>query len=258
MSVTPPGLPVSFEPIKTPRAFEVICDQIRERLTTGALKPGMKLPSERDLAQQFGVSRSAVREAMRTLENAGVVFLVKGSRGGAFICENDAVDLTSVIQNLLESGAFTLQELTEARLLVQELIVRLACQRATDDQIRALEKVVDRTEAATRLGRIDDRLDANIDFYKVLASMTGNKVCVLLIDSLSTILQQFLVQSAATSPLPGLVQSRRRFLKHLAARDPKSACLEMSRHLRRLNTHLLAKIGRRRSEEEMSSRRGAG
>ncbi|MGE3141686.1 MAG: FadR/GntR family transcriptional regulator [Hyphomonadaceae bacterium] len=231
----------AFEPIKTPRAFEVICDQIRARLLSGALKPGMKLPSERELALQFGVSRGAVREAMRTLENAGVVQLHKGSRGGAFICESDAMALTGAIQRLMDSGAFPLEDVTEARVHVMDTIVRLACARGTPEQLHALEQIVDRTEAATREGRSAERLAASRAFYAALAQMTGNAVLVALTDSLSTILQRLLAEREGGAPLPGLVQSRREFCRRLAARDADGAVQEMTALLQRLHAHLGAK-----------------
>ena len=74
-----------FKPIRTKRAFEEVCDQIREEIQSGNLAPGDKLPSERELAEQFHVSRSTVREAFRTLEIGGVLELQKGVRGGAVV-----------------------------------------------------------------------------------------------------------------------------------------------------------------------------
>src|ERR1700712_5339297 len=74
-----------FEPIPTRRAFEAVCDRIREQVADGRLKRGDKLPAERLLAEQLGVSRLAIREALRSLENAGLVVLQRGPKGGAFI-----------------------------------------------------------------------------------------------------------------------------------------------------------------------------
>ena len=71
-----------FGPVRTRRVFEDICDQIRGQVLGGILRPGDKLPAERELAEQFGVSRTAVREALRSLEIAGVVKLQKGVKGG--------------------------------------------------------------------------------------------------------------------------------------------------------------------------------
>jgi DNA-binding FadR family transcriptional regulator len=81
---------ISFGPVRSTRLFEEICDQIRGQLSLGKIGPGDKLPAERDLADQFGVSRSAVREALRTLEVSGLIELRKGPKGGAFMLEEGA------------------------------------------------------------------------------------------------------------------------------------------------------------------------
>src|SRR5258708_20009789 len=78
-----------FGPIKPKRVFEEICERIRNELSSGALRPGDKLPPERELAEQFGVSRTAVREAFRSLERSGLIGLQKGAKGGAFILQSN-------------------------------------------------------------------------------------------------------------------------------------------------------------------------
>src|ERR1700721_1101567 len=95
--VTGAAVPVTFRPIRTRRAFEEICERIREQLALGVLKPGDKLPPERDLAQQLGVSRNVLREALRTLEMAGVLRLQKGVKGGAFVREGDTSRMNDVM-----------------------------------------------------------------------------------------------------------------------------------------------------------------
>ncbi len=92
-----------FRPIHTRRAFEEICERIREQLALGVLKPGDKLPPERDLAQQLGVSRNVLREALRSLEMAGVLRLQKGVKGGAFIQEGDTSRMNGVMRDMPES-----------------------------------------------------------------------------------------------------------------------------------------------------------
>ncbi|WP_426442565.1 FadR/GntR family transcriptional regulator [Bradyrhizobium genosp. P] len=95
----PPRLP-SVLPIKVDlpsRAFDTICQKVRDLLADGSLKPGDKLPAERQLAEQFGVGRSALREALRTLEAAGILTLKKGAHGGAFIRQGDPSRVTQVI-----------------------------------------------------------------------------------------------------------------------------------------------------------------
>src|SRR5258708_7241711 len=104
----------TFAPIHTKRAFEEICERIREQLVIGSLKPGDKLPAERDLAQQLGVSRNVLREALRSLEMAGVLRLQKGVKGGAFIQEGDTSRMNDVMRDMLRLGPISVRELSGA------------------------------------------------------------------------------------------------------------------------------------------------
>ncbi len=108
--------PVTFRPIRTRRAFEEICERIREQLALGVLKPGDKLPPERELAQQLGVSRNVLREALRSLEMAGILRLQKGVKGGAFIQEGDTSRMNEVMRDMLSLGTISVRELSEARI----------------------------------------------------------------------------------------------------------------------------------------------
>src|SRR6185295_7099104 len=107
-----------FQPIHVRRAFEEICERIREQLALGVLKPGDKLPPERELAQQLGVSRNVLREALRSLEMAGVLRLLKGVKGGAFIQEGDTSRMNDVMRDMLSLGTISVRELSEARVHV--------------------------------------------------------------------------------------------------------------------------------------------
>lgn len=77
----------TFTPVRPRRVYQEICSQVRRRVADGQLKPGDRLPPERELAQALGVSRGAVREALRALEYAGVIAMRAGAKGGAFIRE---------------------------------------------------------------------------------------------------------------------------------------------------------------------------
>jgi len=96
--------PIIFDPIPTRRIFEEIVGQIRQRIYDGELKPGDRLPGERDLAIQFGVGLTVVREALRTLEEGGLVQIKKGSDGGAFVKKADSSVATRSLTTLIHLG----------------------------------------------------------------------------------------------------------------------------------------------------------
>jgi GntR family transcriptional repressor for pyruvate dehydrogenase complex len=225
--------PLQFRPIHTRRAFEEICQRIREQLALGVLKPGDKLPPERDLAQQLGVSRNVLREALRSLEMAGVLRLQKGVKGGAFIQKGDTSRMNGVMQDMLSLGTISVRELSEARIHVIDLVVRLACANARQADFQALEANIERTELATHEGRLLDRVECSREFYKLLASATGNKVIAMIVDSVTEIHMRFVYAKAASSgvAMPRLVDKRRQFLSTLRARNVSAATRLMRTHL---------------------------
>ena len=225
--------PLKFRPIHTRRAFEEICQRIREQLALGVLKPGDKLPSERDLAQQLGVSRNVLREALRSLEMAGVLRLQKGVKGGAFIQQGDTSRMNGVMQDMLSLGTISVRELSEARIHVLDLVVRLACANARQADFEALEANIVRTDVATHEGRLLDRVECSREFYKLLASATGNKVIAMIVDSVTEIHMRFVYAKVVSSgvAMPRLVEKRRQFLSALRTRNVSAATRLMRTHL---------------------------
>lgn len=223
----------SFRPIHTRRAFEEICERIREQLALGVLKPGDKLPPERDLAQQLGVSRNVLREALRSLEMAGVLKLQKGVKGGAFIREGDTSRMNVVMRDMLSLGTISVRELSEARIDVLDLVVRLACANAKQADFEALEGNIERTELATREGRLLDRVECSRDFYRLLAVATGNKVIAMILDSVTEIHMRFVYAKVVSSgvAMARLVEKRRQFLAALRERNASTAARLMRTHL---------------------------
>jgi GntR family transcriptional repressor for pyruvate dehydrogenase complex len=222
-----------FRPIHTRRAFEEICERIREQLALGLLKPGDKLPPERDLAQQLGVSRNVLREALRSLEMAGVLRLLKGVKGGAFIQEGDTSRMNDVMRDMLSLGTISVRELSEARVHVLDLVVGLACDHARQSDLDTLEANIERTELATKEGRLLDRVECSREFYKLLAASTGNKVIAMIVDSVTEIHMRFVYAKVASSgvAMSRLAERRRQLLSAIASRNASSARRLMRTHL---------------------------
>src|SRR5271157_855002 len=112
-----------FIPLGTKRAFEDISDQIRELIYSGVFKPGDKLPPERELAIQFNAGRMVVREAFRTLEQSGLIYIKQGSFGGAFIKKMDSSPIENSISDMIKIGNITMENLTEARIKIESVIL---------------------------------------------------------------------------------------------------------------------------------------
>ncbi|MGX9935166.1 FadR/GntR family transcriptional regulator [Advenella kashmirensis] len=229
-----------FKMVRPRRAFEDICLQIRRELSEGRLKPGARLPAERDLAEQLGVSRTAVREAIRSLEVAGVVSSERGINGGTFIQHGDPEIITQAVQDMVLLGRISIDSLTETRIMLMNDALRLACERATNVDLDAIERDIDLVEELTLSGNLTRRSTYIINFYNLVARATNNEVMAMLINSLSEIVRQ-LLDRISLDPRSDVVEVRRQILKHLRARDADAAIQEMTQHLERLSQQLRAK-----------------
>jgi GntR family transcriptional regulator, transcriptional repressor for pyruvate dehydrogenase complex len=223
----------NFAPIQTRRAFEEICDRIRAQIAAGTLRPGDKLPPERDLSLQLGVGRNALREALRSLEIAGIVRLQKGAKGGAFIHAGDASRMNEVVRDMLSLGSISVAELTETRVHILDLVVRLACERAVRADLDALAANIDRTEQVTVAGQYLERVECSREFYRLLVAAAHNQVLAMIVRSITEILMQFVYTRVAGGgkPQPKLVEKRRAFLAALRERDADLATRLMRNHL---------------------------
>lgn len=216
-----------FAPVKARRIFEEVVAQIREQIVSGQLKPGDKLPAERDLALQFNVSRNAVREALRVLEIAGTVKLRKGVSGGAFITASDPKVIAASLQDMLHLGRITAHQLTEARIWIESVIARIVCQTGTAEDFDRLDSNIARARRLLQQGRHRERVEVNIEFHNLMAEATRNPVLILNMAMLMDIMRYF---ASRIDPGDGQViyESRQRLMKHLRSRDPDAAVAEMT------------------------------
>jgi len=234
-----------FKPIEGRRAFEEIAAQIRGELARRHLRAGDRLPAERRLAEQFHVSRNTLREALRSLEIAGLVELKKGAAGGAFIREGGGDAAVAGLADLYHLGAIRPQHLTEARIVIGTEVARLACARRTNEDLAALTANVEAAEAATAAGDVERRAEVNYEFHRLLARAARNPVLTVITDALMEMTRHF-VDRVGYMPNRYVMPSRRRLLAHLRAKDGEAAAAEMASMLKRLQRFHLAAVGRKR------------
>lgn len=169
---------MSFEPIKRLRIAEQVAEHIRDAILGGSFSPGDPLPSERDLADQFGVNRSSVREALHRLDASG---LVEMRHGGATRVRDFLVTAgLQLLPYLLAPGGDLdpklLGDLLEIRTMLLGWTARMAAERGTAQQVARLRALLDQLEAAPDAEGL--RL-LDYDFYDFLVEMTGNGVLLL-------------------------------------------------------------------------------
>lgn len=226
-----------FQPVRTRRGFEAVCDQIRQQLDRGELRPGDRLPSEKDLAEQFDISRSGVREALRSLEAAGLVEVRTGIQGGFFIHHGNPSGLTQTVRDMVSLGQVSIANVTEARIELMGVAIRLACARATEQELDAIEADIHHHTELFRTGQGSRNTKSVIEFYRLIARATHNEVILMMVDTLSEIIRSLLAR-VDPQPRKDIMQVRRKVLALMRARDPQGAADAMSTHLRRVNDYL--------------------
>ena len=234
-----PASALGFAPIAPQRAFEDIAAQIRELVASGKLKPGDRLPPERDLSAKFNVSRNTLREALRALELAGMIELRKGASGGAFVLPGNSGVVVNGLRDLYHLGAITPNHLTEARIWLSAIMVRVACERMTEEDLQALEDNVDAAARAHKVGNFEERARLHRGFHNILAASTRNPIIEITMEAVMEVMRKFIERigpSENTYTLP----SRRRLIKHLRERNADAAVKEMSKFLERLLANYMA------------------
>jgi GntR family transcriptional repressor for pyruvate dehydrogenase complex len=218
------------------RVFEGISDDIRARVARGELKPGAKLSSERDLAEQYGASRSAVREALRSLERGGVIELRKGPKGGTFIRQPDTGHVTQSLNDAISFAGVSIASLTESRTIVMTAVVRLACERGTDADFDRLDESISLTERLAKAGDLAGRRVQLLDFYRLLGQATRNEVLVILVSALTDLVLQLMAQYDV-GPRPTTSQAHRKIVRCLRRRAADEAVALMAGHLDKLHAY---------------------
>ena len=224
----------------TLRLFEEVYNSIRRELMHGKLKPGDKLPSERDLAVQLGVGRPVVREALRALENSGVLEFRKGTSGGAFIREGDGRAVSRTVNDLVFLGRLSLDQLTETRKCLLDQAVRLACERGTEEDFLAIENNIERVRLALQAEDVETSISEIMQFYALLGTAAKNDVLTVMIESLSEVIAQILL-ALRPDYLTDLVSMRREVLDQIRRRDSEAASAAMNAHMSVLHDYVVAK-----------------
>lgn len=223
----------AFRPARPRRAFDEIIDQVRSMVRTGELRPGDRLPAERALAEQFEVSRNTVREALRMLEISGLIELKQGATGGAFIANADSGKVATSMVDMLELGQLSLTDLTESRIWIESTVIRVACERMTEEVFERLQANVDEATRLSELGDWEKKAKVNVQFHVILAEATINPVMVSIAKALMQVMERIVLTLGPTES-DIVLRSRRRVLKHLANRDADAAVAEMERYLKQM------------------------
>ena len=176
-----------YKIVQSSRLYEQIVEQIEQSVQKGDLKPGDQLPAERELAEQFGVSRTAVREAVKALREKGLVEAYPGK--GTFITSGSSNPMRQSLDRMMRSAQVdATSSLVEVREILEPEIAALAAVRATEENLNSLREAMAVMDAAKR--DPDAYIEADLDFHLELAEAAANPLILSLIDSIVGVLRE--------------------------------------------------------------------
>ena len=218
-----------YKVVRTSRLYEQIVQQIEDSVLNGSLKPGDQLPAERELAQRLGVSRTAVREAVKALREKGLVEAYSGR--GTFITDGTSQAARQSFDLMVKIGQ---QEgapyLAELRLILEPGIAALAATRVTDEDLAGLREAVAVMDRAQKDPAAF--IEADLDFHLALAEAAANPLILSLIDSIVGLLreQRIKIFNVEGGPQRGQFHHKR-ILDAMERRDAELARNAMRAHL---------------------------
>lgn len=221
------------QPVRVTKAYEALATIIRERIVSGELAEGDRIPSESTLAREAQVSRSTVREALRTLEEAGLI--ARASPKIMVVRASDEGHARKEFEGALRRQNVTFKHLHEALLLLEPELTRLATERAQTSDIAELDANLsaqaDSLEDPSAFNQLDQ------EFHLAIAEMSGNPALVMIRAPISELLQPLLDRFIVSAKLAQrALDFHHRILEEIQIRDADAAALMVRKHVNDLRT----------------------
>jgi GntR family transcriptional repressor for pyruvate dehydrogenase complex len=237
----PPNSKSKFHitPLPRRRVFEAVADTIRQGIFAGKLLPGHKLPPEREMASRYQTSRVALREALRALENEGMIVIKRGFGGGAFVSDFDNAlkALRESLNTVVKLGQAKSVHLTEVRRILEPQIAQIATLRATPSDLRDIEAVVLAQEEELRTSKLSRRYD--MEFHRLVVKATHNPVLAVVVNAINDSLRESIFRSKLSQDMRArVVDNHRTIFEALRDRKSEEAQKSMSDHVLAVQGHL--------------------
>jgi GntR family transcriptional repressor for pyruvate dehydrogenase complex len=242
---SPSARPFKIASIKRQRVSDSVSNQIKQAIFSGQLEPGHKLPPEREMAEQFATSRVALREALRGLEQEGMIEIRRGFGGGAFVADFDNAlrALADSLNTVVKLGQAKSGHLTEVRSMLEPHMARLAAARATDDDLRAMQAVVEAQEEEVASGVLSRKFD--MEFHRAVAGACHNPVLTIVVTAINDAIREAIYRSRLTREMrQQVVQYHREVLEAISQRDEDLAGRLMEEHVVAVERHVSANAGK--------------
>jgi GntR family transcriptional repressor for pyruvate dehydrogenase complex len=225
------------------RLVHRVADEIQRAIVGGRLQPGTMLPPERELAEQVGVSRTVVREAVHILVTKGLLEARQGV--GTVVRPLNAAGVAEALEILLQACSITLDDLHHVRLILEVEIAGLAAEQSSPGDVARLEEIVQAMQGAAHDAQTYGAADA--EFHQALAQIAGNPLLVMLLGSIRDVLDRVRIEVHRHPRLHEIVlPDHRRIVAQIAAHDVEGARAAIRAHLehaRRIQEEVLTQQG---------------
>jgi GntR family transcriptional repressor for pyruvate dehydrogenase complex len=238
MGVTNPAVKPEFETIRRNRIYEEIARQI-EKMITEKMKAGDRLPPERQLAEMFGVSRSSIRDAIRTLEMSGLVEARQGL--GTVVREHSTDAMVNPLTQVLVQKRKLVGELLDVRKMIEPPLAARAAVHATSDEVAEMDAILQRQEEKMRGGEL--AIEEDNEFHYAIALAADNSVVLKVLDVLMDLLRETRERSLQVQGRPERsMADHRDILDAIRRQDAAGAEAAMRRHIEAVEKMVLTKL----------------
>jgi len=216
---------IPFKPFRSEKFSQEVANQIKESIFNGTYVSGDKLPSESDMARQFEVSKVTVRQAIRVLENSGIVYTKQGVDGGIFVAEADTMSVSSYLSDMLKLKRVTMSDLTMARIIFEPEIAHRVAKVWEDKDLEDAEKNI---KDKFRKSRI-----LNLKFHRFVCNITKNPVVIFALNSVIDVLEENVLKTELDRDfIHNEIVAHRIILEKIRARKREEAHDEMREHIK--------------------------
>lgn len=220
--------------INTPKASDVLAEEIRNLILSGEMAEGDALPTERDLVAQSALSRGSVREALRILELEGLIETRPGRNGGSRVRRPSESHVRHMLSLYIRGSRVRFESLLEVREAIEPEAARLAARHRSETQLRTLRAIHSRMERADRVGDNGAFLEGNLDWHMAVVQASGNELIGALMSALSEAVLRATEMDVFDKPeiRQSVLRAHAAVNQAIADGDPEMARCRMSGHVR--------------------------
>ncbi|MCB2228257.1 MAG: FadR family transcriptional regulator [Desulfarculaceae bacterium] len=220
--------------MKKPSLAQAVQAQLVESITSGLYTPGQRLPAERELMEQFEVSRVTVRDALTSLKSMGLIYIKRGVNGGTFVAEPSAMPITENFKNLVQMGRVHFGHLIEARLSLEPGLAMSAAQSRSPQDIERLEGSLMKARKHLNNSLKNARLQ-NVRFHHEVARICNNPILLFISESITQTFSGLIIEMTqdklSREKIEALIGEHEEILEAIRHQDTEAAYSHTRNHL---------------------------